>query len=633
MFQHLASRAVQPEGWLAARLRRDLDGFVGNLDHLAPDLILDDDIYGADRLTASAKLKDVGALMESDDPNAALQFMWWNSETQSNWREGWLRHVMYVGNEQERRRVREYVDRMIATIQDDGYLGIYAPDLRFPSSGENGELWAQATVGRSLLGYIEATPDRAHAAEVLAKLVAATNVTMRALRDQGRLPFPSGCGGGGAHGLAYTDVLDRLADLTGDETYRQHAEWLYRAFSHSEVSESDAVASNLLDPSHMFQGHGVHTYEHLRSLVVAAEVSGDPVLAQALERYLVKLSSCLTPASGPIGDEWIAEKDADAWDTGYEFCSTVELMDSLLRLMVSTGDLAYADAIEAMLFNAGFGAWHPDISAVAYLQTDNAISMAGQRFGLEPDPVQTRYRYSPVHRQAAVCCVPNAGKLLPTYLRGALLRDSDDVAIAHFGPMRAKINVRGVDVELRVVTRFPDELDLQVEVIAQEPVEFALIVRKPGWAIDVTTMASADCMITERADRLVLHRIWSEQTVGIAFAATPRFAADACGDAYVKYGPRLYALSVPSVQTITHRYGVAGLVELTEEPIGDEYMQFALATDRADLLRAVPGGVEAPFRRLDVSESLPSSDIEVHLLQPMGTAPLRRLTFLIATSH
>ena len=355
MFQHLALRAIEPEGWLSARLRRDLDGFVGNLDQLAPDLILDDDIYGADRLTAAAKLKDVGALMDSDDPDAALQFMWWNSETQSNWREGWLRHIMLVGTEAERLLVRDYVDRMIGTIQADGYLGIYAPDLRFPSAGENGELWAQATVGRALLGYIEATSDRDHAALVMAKLLTAADVTMRSLRIEGRAPFPQGCGGGGAHGLAYTDVLDRLADLTGDETYRQHAAWLFRAFSNSDVSESDAVVSNLLDRARKFQSHGVHTYEHLRSLVVAAEVSKDPEFVEALERYLVKLSSCLTPAGGPIGDEWIAEKNADAWDTGYEFCSTVELMDSLLRLMVSTDDLAYADAIEAMLFNAGFG--------------------------------------------------------------------------------------------------------------------------------------------------------------------------------------------------------------------------------------------------------------------------------------
>ena len=633
MFQHLALRAVQPEGWLAARLRRDLDGFVGNLDQLAPDLILDDDIYGADRITAAAKLKDVGALMDSDDPDAALQFMWWNSETQSNWREGWLRHILLVGTEAERLRVREYVDRMIETIQPDGYLGIYAPDLRFPSSGENGELWAQTTVGRALLGYIEATADRDHAALVLANLIAAADVTMRALRSEGRAPVPQGCGGGGAHGLAYTDVLDRLADLTGDETYRQHAAWMYRAFSCSDVSESDAVASNLRDPARKFQSHGVHTYEHLRSLVVAAEVSADPLLGAALEHYLVKLSTCLTPASGPIGDEWIAGKDADAWDTGYEFCSTVELMDSLLRLMNSTGDLAYADVIEASFLNAGFGAWHPDLSAIAYLQTDNAISMAGQRFGLEPDPVQSRYRYSPVHRQAAVCCVPNAGKLLPTYLRGAILRDGDDVVIALFGPICAQINVRGVEVELRVVTRFPDELALQVEVIALEPVEFSLIVRKPRWALDVTTTASVDCVITEQADRLVLLQTWSEQTVEIVFAAPPRFAADARGDAYVKLGPRLYALSIPSVRTITHRYGVAELVELTEEPIGDEHMQLALATDRPDLLRAVPGGVEAPFCRLNQSDESSTAEIEIHLLRSMGATPLRRLSFPIATTH
>lgn len=628
MFRYLPLRDLRPEGWLAARMRRDLDGFVGHLDELAPDLIIADDIYGQHRISRSSQLKDVGALMDSEDPDAALQFMWWNSETQSNWRDGWLRHIMCVGTETERALARSFVERLLSTIGPDGYLGIYAPDLRFPHEGENGELWAQATAGRVLLGYIESTSDPEHAQQVLAVLAKAVDVTMAALMGEERLAFAPNCGGGGSHGLAFTDVLDRLADLTGRLTYRRQAAWLYNRFSSADVSEDDAAIDNLLDAAQAFKGHGVHTYEHLRSLVVAAEISDDAQLDAGLDAYLAKLRGCVTPAGGPIGDEWIAGQQADASETGYEFCSTVELMDSLLRLMVSTGDLRLADAIENTCLNAGFGAWHPDLSAIAYLQTDNAISMAGQRFGMVPDGIQTRYRYSPLHRQAAVCCVPNAGRMLPTYLRSSLLREGDDVVIAGFAPMTAKVLVRGVPVQLRVETAFPDELGLTIHVSAREPVTFAIAVRHPGWADDVLVDPHFDGELRREQDRVVLHREWLQHVVRIDFAAEPRFQRDERGDGYVSYGPRRFALPVPSDRTISHDYGVAGLVDVNEVPTSDEHAHLALATDRPDLLqRVLAEVVEAPFRRLDDHGRVASDDIELHLLLPLGATPLRRLTF------
>jgi hypothetical protein len=63
-------------------MRRDLHGFVGHLDRLVPDLIVDD-IYGRDRLTTGAAVKDLGA-MTAVDLEHPEQFLWWNSKTQSN---------------------------------------------------------------------------------------------------------------------------------------------------------------------------------------------------------------------------------------------------------------------------------------------------------------------------------------------------------------------------------------------------------------------------------------------------------------------------------------------------------------------------------------------------------------------
>ena len=100
----------------------------------------------------------------SPDPFAIVaplpQVLAWlrlGSESQSNWRDGMVRTALLLEHPAFLPPVRAYIDQILATQGADGYLGIYAPDLRDNLRGENGELWAQATLFRVLLGYYEAT--------------------------------------------------------------------------------------------------------------------------------------------------------------------------------------------------------------------------------------------------------------------------------------------------------------------------------------------------------------------------------------------------------------------------------------------------------------------------------------------
>ena len=152
----------------------------------------------------------------------------------------------------------------------DGYLGIYAPDLRFPGRGEHGELWAQAVLLRALLGYHGHTGDR----RVLEAVRRAVERTMAGYPIEASHRFGlERSFGGVTHGLMFTDVLWELAGLTDDHRYLAYAAWLYRSFATSPVAEGDARAEALLDDGRGFEGHGVHTYEHWRALSVAAVVA------------------------------------------------------------------------------------------------------------------------------------------------------------------------------------------------------------------------------------------------------------------------------------------------------------------------------------------------------------------------
>ena len=267
----------------------------------------------------------------------------------------------------------------------------------------------------------------------------------------------------------------------------------------------------------------------------------------ALAGYLAKLDLCLTPSGGPIGDEHIAGRRADASEIGYEYCSIHELLDSYTHLLQKTGSAQWADRAEWLFFNAAQGARHPTDSAVcgiAYLKTDNSYSMTGP---LHPDDAQDghnpqlRYKYSPAHQDVAVCCVPNAGRILPTYVKSMWLRSADGLAAALYGACNLHTQIHGVDVHIAQVTEYPFDLGITLKLTMAEPVAFTLSLRRPAWARGLE-LAGVDNAV-ESDGWVHVRRTWSS---GDQLAL--RFAADVTchhwinGEGFISYGPLLFAL-------------------------------------------------------------------------------------------
>ena len=90
----------------------------------------------------------------------------------------------------------------------------------------------------------------------------------------------------------------------------------------------NAKLENILNPNYKLKSHGVHTYEHLRPLIVANYAAQNMELQKALAIYCNRIENTTTLTGGAIGDEWIGERSADATNTGYEYCSLQELLNS-----------------------------------------------------------------------------------------------------------------------------------------------------------------------------------------------------------------------------------------------------------------------------------------------------------------
>jgi hypothetical protein len=250
--------------------------------------------------------------------------------------------------------------------------------------------------------------------------------------------------GGLTHGLAFTDVLEQLYVLTKKQAYLDYCLFLYKDFSTQTLNE-DAQFKKLQQADLPLKGHGVHTYEHLRSVTAAYYASGNPVLKSALDHFIRKINRATTPSGAPVGDEFAGGRAGDATTTGYEFCSLHELMAGWISIIEPNQAKRVMVTVQKRYFSMRRLA--PPIlirSAICYLKTDNTYILSGGKHGDTTDKHQTRYRYSPVHREAAVCCVPNAGRIGPWYIQHLWMKDDDGVLATLLGPSELNTTVKGI---------------------------------------------------------------------------------------------------------------------------------------------------------------------------------------------
>lgn len=553
--------SIKPGGWLKAQMQEDINGFVGNLDRIVPELI-NDPIYASGRLGKNSKAKDLGNLKEGDAAGDE-QYKWWNSETQSNWRDGYLRNIILLNDEVDIDKVKNYVERILATQDEDGYLGIYDKEIRYKFNSENGELWSKATLYRGLLAYYEYTKDE----QVFMAVERAVANVMENYPINVSSPFSSGTSfnGGVSHGLTFTDVLERMYYLTQNKKYRDYALFLYHDFSNTYQSEADAQLKNILNPDYKLKSHGVHTFEHLRALIIAKYASNDKQLDDALKIYLERIKNATTISGGAIGDEWISERNADETNTGYEYCSLQELLDSYCLLFQKSGKAEIGDAIENIFYNAAQGARNPYHSCIAYLKTDNSYEMLGTKNGeIEPGRKQTRYKYSPAHQDVAVCCNPNAGRISPYFVQNSWMKENEKTLVATLlMPNILETTLNGNKIEIENITQYPHENDFRFKIIQANRSKFTLKIRKPVWVKKIKTNEK----YTIENDYIVIERDFSQNDyVDISFETDIQIKTANTGFHYFTYGALLYSLPIEAKEIDGKNY-IDNLADFTYEPV------------------------------------------------------------------
>ena len=608
---------TKPLGMMKNFMEHDLrDGYIGHLDELLPDLIVNDDIFGKNRRSQIRHDIDLGLAYIAE--NLGAEYMWWGGEGQGNWMDGFVRTAFITDVPEMKEKAEKFVKHYLDTVDKDGYLGIYQAGSRFLEGYEGGEFWCQSMMLRCLTAYYEATGKK----EVFDVIKNALDLIMKEYPKGGARPFscekePEGTSCGGlSHGLTVTDTFYYMFKETGEEKYIDYAVWLYESASAEPEFHSDIPLHHALDDEWKLYYHGVHSYEHIRALAYAAYFGKKEEFRTGLEKYLKKVEPCLTPSGGPTGNEWIHGHYADATKYAYEYCTIHEVFHSWETLFELSGNLEYTDKAEKLLYNAAFGAHHPVDSSITYLKTDNCYNLNSTFDPREKGSetmVHLGYKYSPTHQDVAVCCIPNAGRVFPHFVANQWYKTCDGLVKVFYGASQLKENVCGTDVTITENSNYPSCGKLTYTVEAAEKKEFTLSFKIPEWCDEFTV----SCDYVQEGRLIKITKEWDKDEFTIDFKFPLKKHTDLLGDVFFTYGPMVLALDIPSTETIVKEHPVAGFYDKEINPVDTKFEQVVLTKD-AELK---DGKIYASFLQTESKE-----EFEAELV-PMSGTILRRVTF------
>jgi DUF1680 family protein len=292
-------------------------------------------------------------------------------------------------------------------------------------------------------------------------------------------------------------------------------------------------------------------------------------------------------------------------------------MHGYINLFIKTGETKWADKAEFLFFNAAQGARHPNENSIAYLKTDNSYAMTGGLNGDTTHKNQTRYKYSPVQQDVAVCCVPNAGRITPYFVQHMWLKDENGLVAGLLGASELMTKWKNVDINIKTVTEYPFDTKLTFEVTASLPTTFALKIRKPDWVLQF----SVNMPYKVENGFIVITKQWSKsEKVTINFERALETKQDLKGENYFVYGNLVLCHPINSKDKTTKTYALSGFRDVVYSPENLVIYQY----DGGKVEKKTAGSELVFTTNLYNPQIKQTEKVE---LVPMGKTILRQITF------
>jgi len=519
-FQPLPLGQIKPSGWLLNQLKIQAAGLGGHLDEFWPDV------------------KDsawVGGKAEG-----------W--ERGPYWLDGFLPLAILLDDANLKARAKRWIDHILSTQREDGWLGPVAGNPGSTSRVKQYDVWPRFIVLKCLTQWKEATGD--------ARVMPAMTKFFKMLGPLlDRQPLDEWARARWADlVLSIHWLYDRtgeafLLDLA-DKAHKQGLDWgaFGRDFPYKEkvtdakLKEFQKAAGGKPMNDHYLGSHGVNMAMGWKAPGVRFRQSNDIDDRKAVHQLLAALDHYHGQATGIFTcDEHLAGRMPSQ---GTETCTVVEAMFSLEQLIAILGDVALADRLERIAFNALPAAFKPDMTARQYDQQANqaVCRVSKERIYTNNGPEANLFGLETNFG----CCTANFHQGWPKFISHLWMKTPDGgLAAISYAPCVVETEIQGKPVRIEVKTDYPfgDEVQLVVKTTAK--MRFPIHVRTPEWvSSDVLTIDGVRGF-GARGNYEPIDREWSgETTVKVRIRSPIKVKEGFNKSAAILRGPLIFAIAV-----------------------------------------------------------------------------------------
>jgi uncharacterized protein len=287
-------------------------------------------------------------------------------------------------------------------------------------------------------------------------------------------------------------------------------------------------------------GHAVRAVYLYSAMADLAGAYGDASLLAACQRLWTHLTTKRMYVMGGIGtsaknEGFTGDYDLPNESAYAETCAAIGLIFWAHRMLQLDLDRRYADVLELALYNAVISGVSHDGEAFFY---DNPLASHGAH-----------------HRQgwfSCPCCPPNLARLLASLGEYVYAQSETDAVVHLYIAGAGQFQLDGQRVTLRQETRYPWDGAVALRVSVEQPAEFGLRLRIPGWcaaarlAVNGVTVELAG---NRERGYARIARVWQDGdmvTLDLPMPVTrvyahPAVAADV-GSVALQRGPLVYCL-------------------------------------------------------------------------------------------
>ncbi|MDP6136496.1 MAG: glycoside hydrolase family 127 protein [Arenicellales bacterium] len=465
-------------------------------------------------------------------------------------------------------KVEEIVELIAASQQDDSYLNVHFttvdPDGRWTNLRDLHELYCAGHLIEAAVAHFEATGNRTLLDPMIRYIdyIASTFgpepgkrrgypgheeielALVRIWKTTGERRFLDLA----SYFIDERGKLPHYFDIESDE--RNEDDKNVEEWPHTIGLRHDVKQAHLpVREQTTAEGHSVRAMYLYDGMAGVAAGTGDEGLMAACRTLWDNVTNRRMYITGGVGstsegERFTVDHDLPS-DTAYaETCASIGLVNWATRMLQAEGDSHYADVAERVLYN-GFL---------------SGVSLAGDTFFyanlLEVDPqapyFRRRERIKPF-RQGwfdTACCPPNVIRTLAALGRYFYSENSTGVAVHLYVSGEVTAHVGDKVVTLKQETRYPWDGDVAITMELDQPTEFDLRLRIPGWCNDAKLEIN-DSPVEHQTDKgyVLLHRVWKSGDMVVLRLAMPveriysdRRVSSSTGKVALQRGPIVYCL-------------------------------------------------------------------------------------------